>query len=133
MSSYYRPTKFDITALKAANLAARGIHPPQAWQTAAMEVFPDNPASQAKGCPKSAFLGLAEEGHIKDIRPGRYTTSLDNKRYALTALELLRLDESLALEPKELWCRVINGVAKQHNNQMNVVIALWNAKKFLGQ
>jgi hypothetical protein len=133
MNSVYRPTKYDVVAVKAASLAGGGMYPLQAWQSAAMEVFPDNLASQAKGCPKSAFLGLAEDGFIKDIRPGRYTTSLDNKRYALTALELLRLDESLASDPKELWRRVMKGVTKQHNSQMNVVIALWNARKFVMQ
>ena len=36
--------------------------PAQAWKSAADQVFPDSDSSRSKGCPKSAFLGLCEDG-----------------------------------------------------------------------
>ena len=42
------------------------------------EVFMDSKSSQEKGCPKSAFLGLCEEGFIKEISKGKYTSSVKN-------------------------------------------------------
>jgi hypothetical protein len=39
-----------------------------------------------KGCPKSTFLGLCEEGLIKGIDKGSYTRSIINKSYGLAAI-----------------------------------------------
>ena len=71
------------------------------------------------------FLGLAELGEIADVKPGKYTKSIDNKRYAKEALVLLREDDSLSKDPIALWKRVMGGVDKSHNSQMDVVIPLW--------
>ncbi|WP_136418594.1 hypothetical protein [Herbaspirillum sp. ST 5-3] len=133
MDTAYPQTKFGITALRAADLASRGVAPADAWRSAALSIFPDSLANQVKGCPKSAFLGLAEAGHIDGILPGKYTTSVDNKRYAVDALRLLQANPALADKPDELWQRVLKGDHKRHNNQMNVVIALWKARKFVCQ
>lgn len=123
--------KYGVTAVTAAALAvSKGLHPLDAWKAAAVSVFPDSIDSRVKGCPKSAFLGLAEAGLLTDIPPGKYTSSTDNKRYALDALGLLILDARLADQPMELWRRVLKGQAKKHNSQMNVVIALWKAGRF---
>jgi hypothetical protein len=46
-------------------------------------------SAQKKGCPRGAFLGLCEEGLVKGIPAGNYTTSKDNKAYAVRAAELL--------------------------------------------
>lgn len=126
-------SKFGLAAVKAADLAMRGLHPSDAWGAVANTVFPDSPSSQVKGCPKSAFLGLAEEGYIVGIPPGRYTTSVDNKRYAVDALRLLQRNDKLADNPQELWRQVMKGEIKVHNHQMNVVTALWRARKFVCQ
>lgn len=133
MDAQYTPTSFALAALKAAELAQRGIDPSDAWRSATISVFPDSVENQKKSCPKSAFLGLAEAGHIAGIQPGKYTTSLDNKRYALSALKKLQADPTLQDAPNELWRHVLQGETKQHNGQMNVVIALWKAKKFACQ
>lgn len=133
MDDQYKPASFALAALKATELAQRGIDPEYAWRSAAITVFPNSVENQKKGCPKSTFLGLAEAGHIVGIQPGKYTTSIDNKRYALSALRKLQTDPSLQDAPNDLWRHVLQGATKQHNGQMNVVIALWKAKKFACQ
>jgi hypothetical protein len=133
MNIQWKPTKYAQTALKAASFAAQGLNPECAWQKAAEEVFPDSLSLQIKGCPKSAFLGLAEAGHIYGIAPGRYTKSVDNRRYAEAALSILQKDETMAANSTQLWRVVMAGQEKKHNSQMDVVIALWHAKKFVVQ
>ena len=104
-----------------------------AWEASAAKIFAHSPTSEHKPCPKSTFLGLAELGEIAGVKPGEYTTSIDNKRYAKDALALLRENESRSNDPLALWKRVMGGVDKKHNSQMEVVIALWEARKFVGQ
>jgi hypothetical protein len=134
LNADWKPTRYGLAAIKAATFATDGgMSPEHAWQIAAGEVFPDSLASQVKACPKSAFLGLAEAGHIAGISPGRYTKSVDNRRYAEAALKILQQNAALAENANELWRMVMNGQVKKHNSQMDVVIALWNAKKFAAQ
>ncbi len=64
--------------------------PADRWLEATAVVFPRSPSSQIKSCPKGAFLGLCEEGVVQGIESGTYTTSTDNKRYALRGLALLK-------------------------------------------
>jgi len=130
-----KTSKYASVAVIAADAAMSGLHPVKAWESAAFKIFPDSEANRKKGCPKSAFLGLAEAGQILGILPGTYTRSEDNKRYALAALKLLLHDESYAANPKRLWLRVmeLEGVEKIHNCQMDVVTSLWHAQKFVCQ
>ncbi len=117
--------KYAEIAIKAADLCRSGAAPRDAWQKAASEVFPGKQASQDKVCPRSAFLGLAEEGLIQGIPKGSYVRSPDNKRYAMEALSMIKGNPALAEKPDELWEVVMAGEKKQHNNQMHVVSALW--------
>ena len=126
-------SKYGIIAVEAACAASHGVETLTAWRASAAKIFADSPASEHKGCPKSAFLGLVELGEIAGVKPGKYTKSIDNKRYAKEALALLREDDSLSKDPIALWKRVMGGVDKSHNSQMDVVIALWEARKFVGQ
>ncbi len=128
------PNKYGMIAMRATQLACRDrISPVVAWRIAAEEIYPEHPDSQRKPCPKSAFLGLAEEGLLEGVPRGSYTTSVDNKRYALEGLRLLLEDERLASDPKELWRRLMNGDTKRYNQQMHVVAALWLGKKIVRQ
>ena len=111
---------------QAALLAAQSSgNPVDRWLTATATIFPKSPSSQVKGCPKGAFLGLCEEGHVKGIEPGTYTTSKDNKRYALHGLALLQ-DGHPSDNSRALWNSVMNGRKKAHNSQTDVLLALWN-------
>ena len=120
-------SKYEDLAKSAAEKARTGIDPQQAWESAALEVFPTQKSSRNKGCPKGAFLGLAEEGMIRGIPAGNYTRSLDNKQYAVDAVSILKTRPELSNDPSELWKAVMSGRSKQHNEQMSVVIALWKS------
>jgi hypothetical protein len=129
----YCKSKYGAVAVKAACAASEGVDPIAAWKASAAKIFLGSPSGEHKSCPKSAFLGLAESGEIVGVEPGKYTKSRDNRKYAETALKLLRENESWAKSPQELWLHVMEGSNKKHNSQMDVVIALWSAKKFVGQ
>lgn len=120
-------SKYAELATEAAAAIRSGTPVIEAWEIVAHRIFPNQPASRAKGCPKCAFLGLAEEGLVKGVPRGNYTGSQSNKAYALKALSLLRSDPTLADESEELWRRVMDGIEKQHNQQMDVVTGLWKS------
>lgn len=121
--------KYAATALRGISLFMQGgpLSPREAWDEAAREIFPGKLPSQCKGCPRDAFLGLCEEGLVKGIPKGCYCKSVKNKGYALDAVALLRHDPRAANDPERLWTLVVRGERKAHNNQMDVVTALWNA------
>ena len=115
--------KYGVAAVLAAN-ASHINDPVRQWTVAVEQVFPSQLASQKKGCPRGAFLGLCEEGRIKGIPRGHYTSSIDNKAYALRALHLLESGFEPATSDA-LWKGVMNGVKKVHNSQASVVLELW--------
>lgn len=117
-------SKYGQVAINAAGVARSGKNPVDAWRRAAQRMFPAQKASREKGCPKCAFLGLAEDGLIKGIAKGSYTKSSDNKQYAVSAVKLIRANQSLINDKGTLWQRVSGG-HKQHNGQLDVVIDLW--------
>lgn len=121
---------YDKVALIATTkIAENNVEPEQAWLSAAQEVFKDKRASIEKGCPKGAFLGLCEEGHINGVPKGQYTKSKLNKQYAIKAVEILK-SQSGKLDAKVLWSEVLIGLGadpnKKHNGQMEVVLSLWD-------
>jgi hypothetical protein len=124
MSNY---GKYGLVALNAVNKLnnIKEMEPCNAWDEAAVVVFPTQLSSRKKGCPRSAFLGLCEEGKVKGVKSGNYTSSKANKSYATDALELLQSSPNLTT--KDLWGKVINNIEpKAHNSQMNVVVALFH-------
>lgn len=117
--------RYGEAALIAARQAASPkVGPAARWESAMAKLYPTSPSAQKKGCPRGAFLGLCEEGLVKGIPAGRYTSSKDNKDYAVRAAALLT-------EGKQSWSTtalrraVTNDPAKTHNSQMDVVFALW--------
>jgi hypothetical protein len=121
---------YGNAAVRAVALIQRGEcgTAPDGWKIAVKEQFPNSESSRAKSCPKSAFLGLCEDGFVNDVPPGRYTQSVENKAYAVKAAALLRTESRLAAEgPSALWKRVIGRITKSHNHQMDVVLALHHA------
>jgi hypothetical protein len=103
--------------------------PKEAWDEAVKKVTQSR-SSQRKLCPKFIFLGLCEEGIVKQIVSGNYVgheknkkSYHQNKQYAIKVVGELRKDPSLAGDPTSLWAKI---TSEQHNNQMDVVIALWN-------
>ncbi len=118
---------YGDAATQAAELyrSGRANSPNEAWEKATIGIFGKGTSMQLKGCPRDAFLGLCEEGLIKLIPRGQYTRARKNKQYAVDAVALLKQDPSLVDFPAKLWAKVTRGQRKAHNQQMNVVIALW--------
>jgi hypothetical protein len=122
--------KYAQAALETAKLCSQNkqISPRIAWEQVTSHIFGKGTSSQKKGCPRDAFLGLCEEGLVKDIPAGNYCDSSKNKRYALSAIALLKQDSTISNQPPLLlWKRVMKGEQKVHNSQMDVVSALWNS------
>ncbi len=114
---------------EAALLATRpgssvDISPVARWESAMERLYPTSPAARKKGCPRGAFLGLCEEGLVRGIPPGRYTSSRDNKAYAVRAAALLA-EGKQSWSTSTLWRAVTDDPEKTHNSQMDVVMALW--------
>lgn len=124
--------KYGEAAIAATALAkSKSIDVRDAWVAATKQVFPSQVASQAKGCPRGAYLGLCEAGLVEGVASGRYTRSKLNKRYAMDAIHLLRRAPSLADHPAKLW-KMIGNDRKVENSQLDVVIALWKSKLIKG-
>lgn len=118
--------KYGEVALIVAKAQGK---PNENWQKEVERTFYDSISSQKKSCPKSAFLGLCENGLVKGIPEGNYTSSIDNKAYAIMAVNILRNNTKTSYNPKELWVAVKKELyltKKDHNSQMDVVLALWN-------
>lgn len=88
------------------------------------KLYPTSPAARNKGCPRGAFLGLCEEGLVKGIPEGHYTAAKNNKAYAVRAAALL-LEGAQSWSIGSLWRAVADDPAKEHNSQMDIVLALW--------
>ncbi|NQX66661.1 hypothetical protein HQN90_11035 [Paenibacillus alba] len=122
--------KYGQAAIKAiklieTNQASTAL---EAWNITTKELFGIGTSSQKKGCPKNAFLGLCETGLVSCIPQGNYTVRSDsskNKGYAIRAVQLLKENPILTENKNALWELVIDGEAKKHNSQMDVVLALW--------
>ena len=125
--------RYGEAALMAARRASSGdINPIACWESAVEGLYPTSPTAQQKSCPRGAFLGLCEEGLVKGIPAGHYKASRDDKAYAVRAVTLLTEGTQLR-STNALWRAVTNGAEKAHNNQMDVVLALWNNDLIVGK
>jgi hypothetical protein len=125
--------QYGTVAVKAvALIVEKNYEPEAAWCEMAKEMFPNSVESQKKPCSRNTFLGLCEEGLIKGVPSGNYTTSKDNKGYGIAAIELLKEKPYLAKNASALWRETMkktgNNENKKRNEQMDVVIALYNNK-----
>jgi hypothetical protein len=114
----------------AIAVSKEGRSPKEEWAKAS-KLFFDSKDSQDKNCPRSAFLGLCEQGLVKGIKRGIYLTNSEsnlNKQYALIAVKILT--NNATFSRKELWEEVKEhlNISKNHNSQMDVVIALFENK-----
>lgn len=129
--------KYGETALQAMKLMADGeCSPLNAWERAASEVFAGLLPSANKGCPREAFLGL----HDLRITIGPPSAAIThgssrkrgvNREYAALAVKALFANHTLAAAgPLQLWKTVLAAHGadpdKEHNSQMDVVLALWD-------
>jgi hypothetical protein len=79
-----------------------------------------------RGVQKNAFLGLCEEGLVKNIPRGTYNSreTSKNKDYAIKAVNIVREHPNLLNDINKLWKQVTNGNGISHNYQMDIVKAL---------
>lgn len=121
--------KYEKAAIRAASLmqSSGSSDAGKAWAQAVMELFPDRPAARKKSCPRFAFLGICEKGLLRGVPPSPYPDSV-NKGYAVNAIRELQLKPELAANKKALWLKASGNIGLTHNQQMDVVVSLWNAK-----
>lgn len=120
--------KYGDVALRATRMLGAGEArlPLESWSVAAREAFPGKLPAQRKGCPRSAFLGLCEEGLVAGVPRGEFGAGKANKSYAIEAARLLASGEARPEDgPAALWRQVMNGRQKRANSQMDVVLTLW--------
>ena len=118
--------RYGDAAIKAVDLIlSTNISPVQAWDIATNNEFGRDTNQQKKGCPKGAFLGLCEQGIIKDVPIGSYTDSLENKRYAVKAVRILKEKPDLLDNEDKLWNEVTGNKSIKQNHQLDIVISLW--------
>lgn len=131
---------YGKVAIAAAGLAAGNkMTPQEVWKKACDVIWPDktrHKSCRKKGCPQNAFLGLCEVGMIKKIpkESDTATPPVVNKDYAIKAVEILIKDSNLSKErygyKTKLWKKVMEELGKEtsksQNNQMDVVLSLWN-------
>lgn len=119
---------YGKAAIRAVLLFTSGVvdSPLDGWEKATTEIFGKGTSSQKKPCPRCAFLGLCEDGLVKGIPVGRYINGSKNKNYALSAVAILKRNLEFTTYKHSLWNDVLVGKPIIHNNQMDVVVALWN-------
>ncbi|MCL5129340.1 hypothetical protein [Algibacter sp. L4_22] len=123
-------SNYNKYGLAAKEATLMGGNPVESWGIAVKDF--ESKSAKIKGCPKNAFLGLCEAGLVKGIKPVSYFKRKRenlNKKYAIKAVELLALDSNLS--KNELWNKVREELSigeKEHNSQMDVVLALWNER-----
>ncbi len=122
---------YKAVAVHAAQVARDyKVSPVKTWKFFVENEFPESMHSRDKGCPKSTFLGLCEEGVVAGVPAGSYTNSKDNKRYGLNAVEILKAHPTGKFTSSELWAQVLKleeDQNKRPNSQMDVVLGLWDA------
>lgn len=127
--------KYGCVAVNAANLAAQGnaISPRVAWETAVLDEFPNSKSSRDKSCPKGTFLTLCEIGAIKDVKAGINGKRSPERRNLTKCLyDALMKDRSLRDRKSELWSEACQGKKMTQNNEIDVLIALYENKSLVG-
>lgn len=100
----------------------------EAWDNAAVEVFPNSASMQSKGCPRTTFLTLCASGAVKDLPAAGIVGGSENARHAKDCLALLTEHPSyVAMSPRQLWNLVTNASGKAYNQQMHVILGLAKA------
>ncbi|MCO7262021.1 DUF6979 family protein [Dickeya zeae] len=101
--------------------------PKECWEYSIIQITSSR-ESQKKGCPKSAFLGLCQDGYVKGIPKGDYLSpDSPNKKYAVAAAYLVLKEPDRKYSKAELWRNATKdcpGAAENQNGQMDVVLAL---------
>lgn len=140
--------QYGDIAIEATNRYPQICCPEASWQAVAEDIIGSRkkyrhltPAqikdlsSVKKGCPRSAYLGLCQEGMVEGVPGEAYTSSPDNAPHAVAAARLLLEEPKLASQtPVDLWSTVTDRLGiphTSHQGQMDVLLALWGAGKIV--
>lgn len=123
------PDYADVAVQAALKLCSgRPISAREAWDNAAVEVFPKSASLQSKGCPRTTFLTLCASGAVKGLPAAGIVGVSENARHAKDCLALLtRHPGYVAMPPRQLWNLVTNTSGKAYNQQMHVILGLAKA------
>jgi hypothetical protein len=120
--------QYGKAAISATKSICNGMDPVKAWNLAIRELTTSTESTR-KGCPKSAFLGLCEEGYVKGVKKGNYSAGIINKGYALKAVEIIHNNPNRTYTKNELWAQVFKELHLSfitENGQLDVVLSLHN-------
>ncbi len=124
--------QFGRASILAVDICKRdALSPAVAWRIACSEKI-SSVNSRKKGCPRATFLGMVRAGLINGIAAGvdACCQSSKNGQYAAVAVGVLRESPMLAKNENVLWKTVMGKLGqasnKAPNNQMDIVISLWN-------
>lgn len=120
-------TQYGRAAVKATELLTAGKYesPEDAWDEAIKEET-KSPSSQSKGCPRYAYLGLCEDGFVREVTCGDYTKSVLNKEYAVKIALAIKANPELTKTTKAKMWKYAETDAGE-SGQVGVVLALWNS------
>lgn len=120
--------QYGKAAISATKKICNGMDPVKAWNLAIRELTTSTDSIK-KGCPKSAYLGLCEDGYVKGVNNGNYSAGIKNKGYALKAVEIIHRTPNRTFTKKELWAQVFKELHLSfitENGQLDVVLSLHN-------
>lgn len=123
------PDYADVAVRAALKLqGGRLISAREAWDDAAVEVFPKSPSMQSKVCPRTTFLTLCASGAVKDFPAAGEVGDSKNASHARDCLALLaRHPGYVTMPPRQLWSLVTHASGKAYNQQMHVILGLAKA------
>lgn len=113
------------------------VPPARAWENAVQILGAQGigtASSRAKGCPKAAFVGLAEHGYVRGFTASSDKPLRKNARHALWAYHLYLADPSLLDHKPTWWQAVVTESKISRENQggvLDVVKALIQHDAFL--
>ena len=90
-----------------------------AWQNSAAQLA-SSPHSRDKGCPRSAFVGLANGGYLRGVS-GRAEQLSKNATYALVAKELYDERPEYLEQRAAWWAAVSQRCGTQRSSQNGVL------------
>lgn len=118
---------FSKIAVTAAELLQSGnLNPYEAWEKSLVKHKKD----YTKDCPKNTFLGLCQEGYIKNVRKGRYTKASKNLDYAKEGVRILKTTDKRYEKHGLLWKDIRSNLSLEPNpgdGQAPVILGLWEA------
>ncbi|WP_230289394.1 hypothetical protein [Deinococcus sp. 14RED07] len=120
-------TVYEQLTGRALDGARQGLTPREAW-AAAQRLVEGTPSTLNKGCPRSTFVSLAEQGYVRGVPAQAATRPLTlNARHALHAWKVAQADPTLLNRKRAWWAatRAHSGTSREnHAGILDVLRAL---------